>query len=396
MRHVAAVIITSMLMVVNADAACRAPSPHITDSVSGGGFDIRVPEVEGATQFRVEGSLTRNRWEELAFRPFNGPGEVTVYPPVALSTTTFLLRITPLASGGLELCEWIVPMQLEPSLPLRRSLMRLIVPVVGSNQGANGSFFRSSVTLANPTADVLTGRLVFHPAGRVADPTDPSIGYSIPAGGTVLYDDVVTALGGTGLGSLDVIPTDPGRETGAPAAVHAPTIVSRVLGRTGDGAEYGGNVPAVLAEEAIPHVDGLVGVPLGAGTGTRTAHIVVPNDLGDVRLNIGFRTVAIDRLGVPVSKSGARQWFQATLTRGGAVVEQMERSLPREYMEQIPAGSLFTSAIMPGDQIAIESVGTIVYWSLTDNITNDPTVFVAAPAAQATVFRPSLVTITSR
>ncbi len=78
------------------------------------------------------------------------------------------------------------------------------LPVAGSLAGDFGSHFETSVQLVNPNFNGMAGRLVFHPAGRAEQPTDRSLPFHVPAGGSVRYEDVVATMGLTGLGTMDL------------------------------------------------------------------------------------------------------------------------------------------------------------------------------------------------
>ncbi|MFA6955919.1 MAG: hypothetical protein WC538_08610, partial [Thermoanaerobaculia bacterium] len=113
---------------------------------------------------------------------------------------------------------------------------RAIVPVAGSTAGANGSNFRTEMQLHNPGTGVMRGTIVFMPqaaAARVAPKA--TLEYEIGAKKTLRYADVIAALGASGLGSLDVVPSE-----GA-----LPRIVVRAFDDQGNFGTRGLVVPAV-------------------------------------------------------------------------------------------------------------------------------------------------------
>jgi len=69
------------------------------------------------------------------------------------------------------------------------------IPVVGSLPGNFGSFFRTSIQLLNPGTSTSNGRLVFHPAGASAQPSDPSAAFTLAPNQVVAYSDFVAGLG---------------------------------------------------------------------------------------------------------------------------------------------------------------------------------------------------------
>lgn len=122
-----------------------------------------------------------------------------------------------------------------------------VLPVVGSVAGGFGANFKTSVQLLNPASfgDPLTGRLIFHRAGAVGSPGDPSLSYTLAPGVVVAYADVVSTMGQSGLGSIDVV---------APPGVPAPIILTRIYNDSGAAGTAG------FFEDAVP---------LNAGAGAR-------------------------------------------------------------------------------------------------------------------------------
>src|SRR6185295_4866370 len=89
----------------------------------------------------------------------------------------------------------------EPGAPEKR-----IIPVVGSNPGTAGSYFRTSVQLYNAGAEAVSGHLVFHPAGTSAHAGDASLVYTLEPQKSIAYADLIPAMGlASGLGSVDLI-----------------------------------------------------------------------------------------------------------------------------------------------------------------------------------------------
>ena len=80
------------------------------------------------------------------------------------------------------------------------------LPVVGSAAGVN-TFFRTSAQAFNPSTQLIKGKYVFHPAGRAGVASDPSMNYVYAAGSATSIPDVLAAMGQSGLGSLDVVPS---------------------------------------------------------------------------------------------------------------------------------------------------------------------------------------------
>jgi hypothetical protein len=80
-----------------------------------------------------------------------------------------------------------------------------VITAAGSLQGAFGAFFRTALQIACPGGGTCTGRLVFHPAGVAASPSDQSLPYAVSGSTATAYNDVVETFGKSGLGTIDVI-----------------------------------------------------------------------------------------------------------------------------------------------------------------------------------------------
>ena len=119
------------------------------------------------------------------------------------------------------------------------SVLTSIVPAVGSTRGGFGSNFKTSMQLTNTTPWPIKGNLVFHPAGRSALDSDPSLSYSLSNFQTLSYEDVVAQMGQSGLGSMDVMSTSSA----------APVITVRVY-NDGGAAGTSGFIEEVQGPEA--------------------------------------------------------------------------------------------------------------------------------------------------
>ena len=81
-----------------------------------------------------------------------------------------------------------------------------VLPVAGSTPGAFDSYFRTGIQLSNPGPLPFSGRLVFHAAGAVSSPDDSfSLPFTVEPVSTFSTDDVVAAMGRTGIGTLDIV-----------------------------------------------------------------------------------------------------------------------------------------------------------------------------------------------
>jgi hypothetical protein len=230
------------------------------------------------------------------------------------------------------------------ALPLAR-----VLPAVGSTAGAAGAFFRTSVQIFNPGQTALSGRLVYHASGTSGKTSDPGMDFSIPAQETQSWDDILPAMGQSGLGTLDIL---------LPSASSSPAVIVTRVFNDGDAAGTAG-----FTEEAIsPNETGTGGRVITNG---KSAYLVLPADMDRFRFNIGLRTL----------NSAALVQFTVR-DENGAIVGQGSRTMPSSSFLQQEAGSLLGIALPPNGtiRIVINGGGTIVYGATTDNTTNDPSV----------------------
>jgi hypothetical protein len=211
------------------------------------------------------------------------------------------------------------------------------LPVVGAAPGAFGSFFRTALTLSNPSPVEIRGSLRLRVAGRAGSDSDPTLDYVIPANGTLNYADVLTAMGQSGLGSLDVLTT----------ASPTPIATARVFNDAGAAGTNG------LSEEAVPAAPNYLSL----------ATVFIPADAANFRLNVGIRTFTAGDLRVAIYDAQGRMRSVVT------------KSYPADYFEQVPASTFVNeSELPPGGKIVVSAFqkSFIVYGAATDNRTNDP------------------------
>jgi hypothetical protein len=212
-----------------------------------------------------------------------------------------------------------------------------VIPVAGSAAGAFGSNFRTSVSLANGRRDTITGRLVFHPTGRAGLPSDPSVPYTLDNSTAVSFNDIVAALGATGLGSVDLITT----------SSYRPIVTARVFDDRGATGTSG------FTEELFDPSEALLP--------SETDSFSIPVDTTNFRMNLGVRT-----LDLPTT-------VRFTLvSAAGGTASPVERTYLQNSFEQIGAtvvlGPLFAGGAI---RARIIEGSAFVYASTTDNRTND-------------------------
>lgn len=216
---------------------------------------------------------------------------------------------------------------------------RRIVPAVASAPGLNGAFFRTMVQIANPSATAVIGRIVFHPEGVTASSSDPSIDYVAYAHQTVQYDDLLPAMGVSGVGTVDVI-----ADTGP-----LPTVIARIFD------DAGANGTTGMYEDTYTESGGLTAGDQGI--------LVAPSDPVKSRFNIGFRTLDRDA--------------KMTITvrnKNGTVMKTLSKSVNRNLFVQTSAKDLLGIDLGPSDMIVFDMLAgnAIIYGSTVDNTTQDP------------------------
>jgi hypothetical protein len=218
----------------------------------------------------------------------------------------------------------------------------------GSAHGAAGSNFKTAMQLLNTGSSTSRGRLVFHPIGVSASASDPSLAYTLSSGEARNFDDVVAAIGTTGLGSIDVmIQSSP-----------VPLIVTRVFNDAGSGGTAGFSEPLVHPDD--PSV-------LQAAN-LDTVFFVAPPDLARFRVNFGVRSFS---RGVKLSI--------LTATPGGGSGATTRTYGPNVFDQR--AANDFAGGVTVGGGAIVEvqvlEGSAVVYMVTVDNTTNDTAIQIA-------------------
>ena len=301
--------------------------------------------------------------ERGPFRAVNGINTVTLDPPVSISPDMYigirraagadscgqpygtftrhpgkaLITNDNFTGGSISTLSPLANYTLQAEASNVPSIRVSTIPIVGAVAGNFGSFFRTSLTLTSPVTLEIRGKLLFHPSGHAAADTDPTMDYDIPPNGTLTYPDIVTAAGLTGIWSLDIL------TTGSPT----PIANARVFNDAGAAGTNG------LTEDAVPAGADYLSV----------AHVFIPTDLTNFRLNIGVRSISAGDLNVTVYDAA------------GNPAGQFIKTYAANYFEQVPASAFINGGTLPpGGQIIVFAYQKefIVYGSATDNRTNDP------------------------
>ena len=145
----------------------------------------------------------------------------------------------------------------------------------------------------------MTGNLVFHKQGQPASASDPSLAFSLASGQVLSYPDVITTMGTSGLGSLDVV-TNGGAQ---------PVVTARVFSDGGAAKRPASPRKGLSPREAID--------TFGRGV------LFTPEDPANFRMNIGVRTL----------DAGATLSI-TLLSNSGTVLATRTATYPANYFEQ--------------------------------------------------------------
>lgn len=218
-----------------------------------------------------------------------------------------------------------------------------ILPVVGSVPGSFGANFKTSIQLYNAKSSAVSGKIVFHTQAVSGSSGDPSLAYSIQAGKSLSYPDLLPAMGiASGLGSADIV---------ADAGSAFPVTLARVFNDAGAAGTTGLALEPMAASEALQNGD--------------TGVLIAPADTR-FRLNIGVRTL----------EQGVG--FNLTVrNKDGVVVKTTSKSFGATFFRQIGSTEMLDGYVLVGGEtitIQIMSGSAFVYGSTTDNTTQDPSV----------------------
>jgi hypothetical protein len=217
-----------------------------------------------------------------------------------------------------------------------------ILAVAGSTPG-NGAYFRTRVQIYNPRTSPISGKFVFHTQSVSGKASDPSLSYTLSAGQTIDYPDLLPAMGiASGLGSIDIM-TNPGDPV--------PVMSARIFSDAGVNGSAGFFIEPLGPEAALQ--SGESGV------------LIAPADPAAARLNLGIRTL----------ESGAL--FLVTVrSKNGSVRNTLNKTYGPTFFEQVSANSFVGLTLDPSDTITFAMISgkALIYGSQTDNKTQDPSV----------------------
>jgi len=222
------------------------------------------------------------------------------------------------------------------------------VPAAGAVAGGFGSFFRTSLQLTNNLPNTVTGKLVFHPQATSGNANDPSLAFTIGPAKTISYADVVTQIGASGLGSIDIVTNN-----STPV-----TAIARTFNDLGTNGTLGFLEEVVDADAALQS--------------GQTGFMAIPSDPTTFRMNLGYRTLDASNTAILLGLWDAN----------GNLLASASKNLDPNWFDQNGAANYFNRSSLPPNGFItaqIFSGSAIVYASITDNRTNDSAVHYFRP-----------------
>ena len=328
-----------------AQTPCRVNNTRVEGrTVSPADYFVRWDAVPGATFYIIE-ELSSTDVPGTGRRMYHSSGTEVRISHVSTFDVNYSYKVTAMGTGVPGNCDGVTSVRTVGDTVLGRALRRGVLPVAGSAPGAFGARFRTYLRLHS--VDTLSGRVIFHPAGQTPSDNDPSLRYELsPANQEIVWEDVVAAMGVTGIGSIDIVPDE-----GTPAQL--PNADARVYNQATNG--IFGDVVELYRPADFFDVQPLF------------QEIKVPT--GNFRLNVGVRSIV---------------HTIARVTVIGA--DGTEKA--RERVKVINAGEMFLGSVegvygvaaAPGDTVIVTFDQPVIpFYTLTDNQTNDPLLYVQEP-----------------
>ena len=238
-----------------------------------------------------------------------------------------------------EACRESMTVTLKADPAFRALTRKAVIPIAGSGPGANGGRFKTSLKLTATIARE-RGRVIFHPAGSIAQSDDPSVRYEFNegVGQELKFDDVVASMGASGVGSLDIVP-DEG------ASDMLPDIDARLYNDTTSGT-FGTPAPALLPFDFLQ---------------PPTLMVRVPASDAQFRINIGLRTLELTHATALIyGVNGHLRDFHGLVW-------------PADYTTLTTIEQFVGVPVAAGESVSIFFEGTAIpFYTRTENRTNDP------------------------
>ncbi len=332
--------------------ACTFPVTY-PNSILNPSTRLSWQPVNGATNYEVQVSSDGFQHVTTLLKLGAGASGVTVNEQISTFQKTYTYRIVasnPSDPSNVP-CTGTVSVIFHNATTLQR-FNRIVIPVVGSTRGQNNAQFKTSLRLG-PAQATSAGMIIFHPAGRAGSDDDPQIPYQVARGESLQFDDIVAAIGQSGIGSLDVVQIFP-----LPFAELSVLPVEARLFNEAAAGTYGTFVDPVLPPDALNPIDWNIYVPSSR-----------------FRVNLGIRTLTNAHV----------DFFH--IAADGVVTEKVV-DYPANYVFLDAAEHFFGKPMNMGDTIVMkisgDNVVAIPFHTFTDNSTNDPAVFNPQSPAHAT------------
>jgi hypothetical protein len=347
MRSIRVLAATALFVItaVPMFASCTFPLTTTDVDRPNGIFQLSWTSVFGAKQYEIQTSLDNFAHTTSLGVVASGTRNVTLQQRSSRLFSAYSYRVVATDPGNPQdlQCSGTTTYNAQ-SVPLTRTAHKTVIPVVGSTRGNNNAQFKTSLRLGPAGSFHTTGKIVFHPAGQAGNDNDPSIPFVLDGGQTVEFDDVVAAMGQTGIGSLDIEPAGYIN----PQLDFLPVEV-RLFNQAPEGT-YGAFESHVEPTDAFRPADWTLRVPSPR-----------------FRVNIGVRSIT------PTHAT----FLLISATTGAYTQKSLD--MPSDYMFMQAADQFFGVAVGQGDSITIhfDTADTIAipFHTFTDNSTNDPAIF---------------------
>lgn len=340
-------VLALLLGSIQAYAECTV-NIKATDERSGRRYTLSWDPVPGADTYTVEESFDNFRTVtkyNFVDKPDEGLRQQFQYQSSVELRVKY--RVTASAGGGqITPCSSIKELTYSSDASFRRVVQKSAIPLVGSTAGLNGSLFKTSVRF-RATENDQRGTLILRRNNIPGTERDPKLTYNLAKKGDMLYfDDIVAAFGANGLGSIDIIP-----DSNAGGGFTVPFAEVRLFNVTPEGT-FG------TIESQTQPFDWSEDV--GAN---HTTSFVVPTS--EMRLNIGIRSFTSSIVSLAVSRNGKGVAGFVQTPGGDSLIFGSAKEMLGGF------------DVQPGDVIRIFGQGTFVpMFTLTDNRTNDPALFI--------------------
>src|ERR1051325_5449496 len=323
---------------MESDTAFRTNIGLVNRSNDSVGVQLTLVDANGHTLATSTVVVAPNNFSQAALSAF--------FPSVTGNYPTLSMRIAAGAPGAISAYASVLDNSTQDPVYIQAvpqaGASKMVIPAVGRLPGANGTFWRSDVTLFNAndfTPQIVTLR---YRAAGTDNRNAPSHQYSVPAGRTLVLADILSAFGLTsGSGALE----------GTWDAGNAPVVTSRTYTTVAGGGTYGQSIDPVAAFARDAFVPGL------------------RSDF-NFRSNVGFVNDSDVTTGVTVSLLASNGQTLAT-----AFVQLAPKSTSQSSVAALFPGVDVNSLGFFTLQAHDHSGQLFAYGSIVDNASGDPVFF---------------------